>query len=79
MSTGLLDMPAKKSSTLPVKLHMDVIESARIVSAFRGEPMQDMLSNILRPILAKMEQQEMDKRRAGQAGAPEKPKRKGGE
>lgn len=63
MSTGLLEMAKpSKPATLPVKLHMDVIESARIVAAFRGEPMQDMLSDILRPILAKMEQDEMSKR-----------------
>jgi hypothetical protein len=70
MSTALLDEPmVEKPKTLPVKLHVDVIESARIVSAFRGEAMSDMLSGLLRPILAKMEQEEMTRRMK-----PRKPK-----
>jgi hypothetical protein len=64
MTTLLLDapMPDEKSKTLSVKLHTDVIESARIVSAYRNESMTDLLSDLLRPILAKMEQEEMAKR-----------------
>lgn len=62
MATGLLDMAAKKATTQPVKLHLDVIESARIVAAYRGEPIQDLLSDILRPILAKMEREETARR-----------------
>jgi hypothetical protein len=42
----------------------DVIESARIVSAYRGETMAGLLGEILRPALAKMEQEEIA-RRAG--------------
>jgi hypothetical protein len=58
---------------------MDVIESARIVAAYRGEQISDMLSDILRPILAKMERDEMD-RRIRSAHAEPKPKRpKGGD
>lgn len=48
--------------TGPVKLAADTIEAARIVSAFRGETMTDMLSDILRPILARMEREETAKR-----------------
>lgn len=59
-------MAKKKSedapSTLSVKLHMDVIEAARIVSAYRNETITDLLSNALRPILAKMEKAEVEKR-----------------
>lgn len=56
----------------PERLHMDVIESARIVSAYRGESMVDMLSDILRPVLAKMEQEEVVKRT--RSTMPKKPK-----
>lgn len=57
------------------KLDQDVIETARIVSAYRNEPMMDLLSSILRPILAKMEREEVAKRT--QAGEPPKEKRRG--
>jgi hypothetical protein len=64
MQPSTLDPPMadEKIRNLSVKLHIDVIEAARIVSAFRGETMTDMLSEILRPILAKMEQEETAKR-----------------
>jgi hypothetical protein len=66
MSTALLDEPmaAEKPKAMSVKFPMDVIESARIVSAYRGETMADRLGEILRPALAKMEQEEIA-RRAG--------------
>jgi len=74
MSQGTLEPPMadEKPKTLSMKLHVDVIESARIVAAYRGEAMTDMLSDILRPILAKMEREEVAKRTG------EKPKGKGG-
>lgn len=64
MAMGLMDsvMADEKPKTLSVKLEMDVIESARIVAAYRGETMTEMLSAILRPILIKMEQEEAAKR-----------------
>jgi len=64
MSTALLEPPmsTEKPKTLSMKLHMDVIESARIVAAYRGEAMTDMLSDILRPILAEMEREETARR-----------------
>lgn len=73
MTTLLMDAPMtdEKSRSLSVKLHIDVIESARIVSAYRNESMTDMLSNLLRPALARMEQEEMAKRSG-------RPKGKGG-
>lgn len=64
MATGLLEQPMadEKVRTLSVKLHVDVIEAARIVAAYRSETMTDLLSDILRPALAKMEQDEIAKR-----------------
>lgn len=64
MSRAVLELPMadEKSKTLSVKLHIDVIESARIVAAYRGEAMTDMLSDILRPILVKMEREEVARR-----------------
>lgn len=44
-----------KRQTIPVKLHDDVVESARIVSAINGRTMTDLLSDILRPVLKDME------------------------
>lgn len=64
MTTAALDrlMADDKPKTLSVKLHLDVIEAARIVAAYRNDSMTDMLSDILRPILAQMEQDEVAKR-----------------
>lgn len=63
-SAAVLELPMAedKPKTLSVKLEMDVIESARIVTAYKGESMTELLSKILRPILAKMEQEEIAKR-----------------
>jgi hypothetical protein len=55
-------MADAKPKTLSTKLHIDVVESARIVAAYRNEQITDLLSAILRPVLAKMEQEEMAKR-----------------
>ncbi|WP_165071848.1 hypothetical protein [Paludisphaera rhizosphaerae] len=55
-------MAGDKPRTLSVKLEMDVVESARIVTAYRDESMTELLSAILRPVLAQMEQEEMAKR-----------------
>ncbi len=69
MANALLEPPmsTEKPKTLSIKLHMDVIESARIVAAFRGVAMTDMLSDILRPVLAEMEREEIAKRAKGRA------------
>jgi hypothetical protein len=45
-----------------VKLPADVMESARIVAAYTGEAISDMLGEMLRPILAKREREEAAKR-----------------
>jgi hypothetical protein len=67
MSTAVLEqtMAEEKPKTMSVKLHIDVIEAARIVAAYRGDSMTDMLSDILRPVLAKMEREEIAKRAKG--------------
>ena len=58
-------MEGDKAKTQPIRLAADVIETARIVSAYRGEAMADMLSDILRPILEKMEREATAKRKKG--------------
>jgi hypothetical protein len=70
-STAELPMAKDKPATMSVKLHMDVIESARIITAYTGEAMTDVLSDILRPILAKMERDEVAKR--ARTPKPKKP------
>jgi hypothetical protein len=63
------DGSSEAPETSSVKLHIDVVESARIVVAYRGGTMTDMLSDILRPILAKMEREAVAKRSKGDQGA----------
>lgn len=59
MATATLE---EKMKYLSVKLASDVVESARIVAAFRGVTMADLMGDALRPILAKMEKEEMARR-----------------
>ena len=61
MSTATLDAPMadEKPKAMSVKMPIDVLESARIVAAFRGTTMTDLMADILRPALAKMEGEEM--------------------
>ena len=53
---------ADKPELVSVKLPADVMESARIVSSYTGEAMADMLGEMLRPILARKEKEEVAKR-----------------
>jgi hypothetical protein len=64
MTTGTVDGPMAddKPKTLSVKLPMDVVESARVAAACRNVSMTDMLGDILRPIITKIEQEEIAKR-----------------
>lgn len=64
MSAATMETPmaAEKPKTMSIKLPMDVIESARIVSAYRGGTMTELMGEILRPALARMEQEEIAKR-----------------
>jgi hypothetical protein len=64
MSTATLELPMadEKPKTMSIRMPMDVIESARIVSAYRGETMAELMGEILRPALARMEQEEITRR-----------------
>jgi hypothetical protein len=74
---GGLDMPDEKPKalkTVSIKMPVDVVESARVVSALRGVSMTDMLGDFLRPHLAQWEDEEIQKRAASKTAAA---KRKG--
>ena len=47
---------------LSIKLHADVVESARIVAAYRGQTMADVIGDLVRPLLKKLERDEHAKR-----------------
>lgn len=70
------EVEKKKAPTIPVKLHDDVVASARIISALDGVTMTDLLSDILRPILGKMEREGLARRSAA-IQAEGKPRKKG--
>ena len=50
------------SRLLSIKLHADVVESARIVAAYRGQTMADVIGDLVRPLLKKLERDEHAKR-----------------
>lgn len=53
---------ASKPALESVKLPGDVMESARIVAAYTGESLSELLGGLLRPVLAKREREEAAKR-----------------
>ena len=65
MPTCLTDVPMsaekKPVKVQSVKLEMDVLKDARIAASCRGESITAMLSTILRPVVAKMAREEMQK------------------
>jgi len=70
-------MPRQQKNS--VKLDDDVMKSARIVSTYKDVHMSTLLSQILRPILRKMEAEEVDKRRKFERPDNRISKAKGGE
>lgn len=81
MTTTVMEsepMADEKAKTLSVKLHMDVIESARIVAAVRGVSMTDLLSDMIRPAIFDMERAALAERSAATSPKPTK-KGKGGD
>ena len=57
-----VDMADDKTKTVSVKLATDVVKTARIVASYRDEHMTTMLSDMLRPLLSKIERDEVSKR-----------------
>jgi hypothetical protein len=51
----------RKPPRASVKLYEEVMRTARIVAAYRGQDIIDMLSGILAPILDRMEREERAK------------------
>jgi hypothetical protein len=74
VATGTLTMAA---GTQSVKLEGDVVESARIVAAYKGGTITALLSDILRPILAEMERDEAAKRAKATAPRPKRARPEG--
>ncbi len=54
--------------TVQVRVSQDVAELAQIVAAFRRMRVSDLLTEILRPILTRMESEEIAKRQRPKAG-----------
>jgi len=63
MSHGATVM--EKPRTEAVKIANDVLESAKLVATMRKQRVSDLLTEILRPIVAKMEKAEIAKRTKG--------------
>jgi hypothetical protein len=55
MAKRRADRPVLES----VKIRSDVMDSARVVAVLTGESIADMLSDILRPVLARREREEV--------------------
>jgi hypothetical protein len=63
------DEATEELKTMSQKLAMDVIQTARVVAALRRETILELISGILRPVLQKMEREELAKRSASVAAA----------
>lgn len=66
MSTGLEDCPvAKKESKYAVaKLGVNLLRDARIICSITGEDLQDYLTRVMEPIVARDKEQAFEKERA---------------
>jgi hypothetical protein len=67
--TMLQDPPMAKKKGTSVQIDDDVVRSARLVSALTDRPMSVLISEILRPSLAKMEVEELAKRPRPKGGS----------
>ncbi len=71
MSPALKDAPeVAKKKGVSVQIDEDVVKSARLVSALVDKSMAALISEILRPILARMEAEELAKRMRPKGGKP---------
>jgi hypothetical protein len=59
-------MATEKPESRSLKMPLDVLETAKIVAALKGQPMTELIGDILRPALAKMEREELAKRAKAQ-------------
>jgi hypothetical protein len=62
MERGMADNRSGKRDASSVKLHSDVVQSARVVAALRGVTITDLVSDMIRDELVKMEAAEIAKR-----------------
>jgi hypothetical protein len=69
MSPMLRESPMAKKQGTSVQIDDDVVKTAKVVSALIDKPMSTLISDILRPILAKMEIEEIAKRVRPRGGA----------
>jgi hypothetical protein len=69
MSPMLRESPMAKKKGTSVQIDDDVVKTAKVVSALIDKPMSTLISDILRPILAKMEIEEIAKRARPKGGA----------
>jgi hypothetical protein len=58
---GAMAKGRKGSKSMPVRLDEDVIECGRIVAPLVGKAMNDLFSEILRPILQRMKVEELER------------------
>lgn len=67
-SGAMLQGAMAKKKGISVQIDEDVVKSARLVSALVDKPMSALISEILRPILAKMEADELARRARPKGG-----------
>jgi hypothetical protein len=68
----------KTVPTVQVRVGKDVAELAAIVAAYRRTQSSDLLTEILRPILQQMHQQEISRLPSGPGSSPPRPAPKKG-
>ncbi|QEH33953.1 hypothetical protein OJF2_24860 [Aquisphaera giovannonii] len=63
--------PKSSRNDVQVKIDANVAQTAKIVAAYRDTTVAELVSEILRPILEQMEQEEIARRAAGTAAQGE--------
>jgi len=69
MTTALLDQAMDKRNDVTAKIDAEVVRDAKLVAVYRDTSVAELLSEILRPIVARMLDEEQAKHSRGSRGS----------
>lgn len=68
MSATLLRCPMSKRNDVTVKLDASVVRDAKLVAVYRGVSVAELLSDVLRPIVGKLLEEEQSRHAKARKG-----------
>jgi hypothetical protein len=67
-----MERPMAKRNDVTIKVDADVVRDAKLVAVYRGTSVAELISEILRPIVAKMLEEEQAKHSKANRGGKSK-------